>query len=152
MQEKIREMLKDAMRSKDQVRLSVYRSLISAFTSELLTKGKTPQDKLEDADCMNVIRRSIKQREDAANQYRAADRIDLAEPEEAEKSILAEFLPTQLSEGEVESEVAKILDSTKPLDPKSLGKYIGMCAGKLKEVASGDLVKRKVEEYINKNI
>lgn len=144
-------MLKEAMKAKDAVALGVYRALLTGFMNELVAKGKTPQDALSDEECMAVVRRGIKQREDSYNQFTAAGRDDLATPEIAEKNILLQFLPAQMSEVEIAKEVANILGAMMPLDAKNLGRYIGACAGKLKDVASGDMVKKAVEEFVNKN-
>jgi uncharacterized protein YqeY len=152
MQTKIRELLKDAMRSKDENRLSVYRGLLTAFMNELVAKGKTPQDTLSEEDCVLIVKRSIKQRIDAFNQFESAGRMDLAEKEEVERKILLDFLPPQLSEEEVLAKVSQILESQKPLDQKMLGKYIGLCNSSLKEFTSGDVIKKSVEKYLSENL
>jgi uncharacterized protein YqeY len=116
--------------------------------NELVSKGKTPQDTLTEEECMHVVRRAIKQREDAYNQFTAAGRSELAEPEAKEKEVLMQFLPTQLTEEEAEAEIRKLLAAAEPLDPKMTGRYIGMCNKELRDVASGDMIKKIIERII----
>jgi hypothetical protein len=116
--------------------------------NELVSTGKTPQDIPTDELVMTVIRREVKKRDDSILQFTNAGRPELAESEIAEKNILMQFLPKQLSVEEIQTEVSKILETLKPLDPKNLGKYIGACNAKLKDVANGKDVKEAVEKYL----
>jgi uncharacterized protein len=150
MQIKIREMLKDAMRSKDEIALSVYRAILTSFMNELVSAGKTPQDTLTDEECMNVIRREIKKRDDSISQYNNAGRTDLSEPEEKEKVVLMQFMPTQYTLEKIDAAVGKLLEAMQPLDPKMLGRYIGAANRELKDYASGDKIKLAVEAVISK--
>lgn len=76
------------MLAKDSVRLEVLRGLSSAFTNELVAKGKTPQDKLTDEEAIAVISRTAKQRKDAISQFEGAGRQDLADEDKAQLAIL----------------------------------------------------------------
>lgn len=154
MQVKIKELLKEAMKAGDETGKMTYRGLLSAFMNELVSKMKKPQDTLTDEEVMTVIRREIKKRDDSIKQFTDAGRSELAESEIAERNILLNFLPAQLSKEEIESRVAEILEKQKQdghLDPKMSGKYVGMCIKELKDVANGDLVKAAVEKIINTN-
>jgi uncharacterized protein len=150
MQNKIREMLKDAMRAKDEIALSVYRAILTSFMNELVGSGKTPQDTLTDEECMNVIRREIKKRDDSINQYNLANRKDLSEPEEKEKEVLMKFMPKQFSDDELNLAVSEFLEKNCPLDSKMMGKYIGLANKEFKDFASGDRVKSAVESFFAK--
>ena len=97
----IREKLKDAMRNKDQTALDTYRGLISAFTSELLAQGKTPQDEVTDDIALGVIKKTIKQRKDAISQFEAAGRTDLDDADKAQLALLEGFMPEQMSEADI---------------------------------------------------
>jgi uncharacterized protein YqeY len=61
MHEQIKAKIKEAMLAKDSLRLNVYRGISAAFTSEVMSKGKTPQDMLGDEDCLTVLKRLSKQ-------------------------------------------------------------------------------------------
>jgi uncharacterized protein YqeY len=149
MQEKIKELLKESMKSGDEVGKMTYRGLLSAFMVYLTANNKKPQDPIADDEVMQVIKKEIKKREDSIKQFTDAGRAELADSEIAEKNILMQFLPAQLSAVEVEKKVLAILEPLKPLDQKMSGKYIGMCLKELKDFASGDLVKEAVEKTIS---
>ena len=76
----IKDGIKDAMKAKDAVRLSVMRGLTSAFTNELVNLKRTPQDALSDDEALAVVKRAIKQRKDSIEQYIKGNRPELAEP------------------------------------------------------------------------
>ena len=102
MQEKIKAEIKPAMIAKDTVRLGTLRMIMAAFTNELVTQGHPPTDPLSDEDCMKVIKRLSKQRKDSIEQFVAGGRPELAEDERAELAVIESFLPTAMTEEEVE--------------------------------------------------
>ncbi len=148
MQEKIKELLKEAMKAGDETAKMTYRALLSGFMMHLTSNGKTPQDVLTDEEIMTVIKKEIKKREDSIKQFIDAGRAELADSEILEKNILAKFLPAQLTLEETEKKVGEILSKLGEIDAKSIGKYVGMCVKELKDVASGDTVKSVVEKII----
>ena len=150
MQEKIKELLKQAMKDGDETAKMTYRGLLSSFMNELVSKMKKPQDLLTDEEAMTVVRREIKKRDDSIKQFTDAGRSELAESEIAERNVLMKFLPAQLSAAEVEAKVKEILAKMQPLDPKMSGKYVGMCIKELKDIANGDTVKSAVETALAK--
>lgn len=144
MQEQIKSSLKPAMIAKDQVRVGTIRMIMAAFTNELVTQGHPPTDPLSDEDCMKVIKRLSKQRKDSIEQYTTAGRPELADDEKAELAIIEEFLPAQMTEGEIETRVsAKLAES--PLDPTKKGQFIGTMMKELGETADGAMVKAIIE-------
>jgi uncharacterized protein YqeY len=148
MQNKIKDLLKEAMKAGDESAKLTYRGLLTEFMKHLVATGKKPQDELTDEEAMTVIRKEIKKREDSIKQFQDAGRPELAETEIAEKNVLMQFLPAQLSSEEVEKKVSEILEKQKPLDPKMMGRYVGTCVKELKDVASGDLIKQAVEKIV----
>lgn len=146
LQSKIKDLLKEAMKSGNESAKLTYRALLTEFMKQLVASGKKPQDPLSDEEAMAVVRREIKKRDDSIKQFTDAGRPELAESEIAEKNVLMQFLPAQLSQEEVEARVAQILEPLKPLDPKMSGKYVGMCIKELKDVAGGDAIKSAVEK------
>ena len=81
----IREDLKNAMRAKDQIKVDTLRGFISAFTNELVAKGKKPTDELTEAEMITVLKRLAKQRKDSADQFEKGGRTDMAEKEKVER-------------------------------------------------------------------
>jgi uncharacterized protein YqeY len=144
----IREEIKDAMRAKDELRKEVLRGILTGFTNELVATKRTPQEVLEDAGCIAVIKRQVKQRKDAAEQFTAGGRPELATKENAELVILEAFLPQTMSR----EEIKKIAEAKKAelgvVDKTKMGQFIGAvmkaCAGQ----ADGNDVKAVVEEML----
>lgn len=134
----------EAMRAKDQVRLGVIRSLITSFTNELVSKGRTPQDELTDEEALAVISRAVKQRKDSIEQFEKGGRADLAEDEKAELSILMAYLPAQMSREEIEVFVKEKFSSENPTKDKS-GQFTGLIMKELKGKADGAIVKEVVD-------
>lgn len=92
--------IKTAMKAKDSTALLTLRALKSALTNAAIEKGNLHTE-LTSTEIHAVIRKQIKQREDAATQYKKADRPELAEKEEAEIAVLLTYLPPPLSAEEV---------------------------------------------------
>ena len=145
MQEKIKAEIKPAMIARDTVRLGTLRMIVAAFTNELVAQGHPPTDPLSDEDCMKVIKRLSKQRKDSIEQFIAGGRPELAEDERAELAVIEGFLPTQMTETEIESKVAAKLASS-PLDPTKKGQFIGMMMKELGDTADGAMVKAVIDK------
>lgn len=145
MLEKIKEQIKQAMLARDSVRLNVLRGILTAFTNELVAKGKKPQDALADEDCINVIRRLSKQRKDSIEQFEKGGRVDLAENERAELAILETYLPQMMSK----EEIKKVAEAKKAelgiSDKAKIGMLTGAVMKELKGRADGNDVKEVLE-------
>ena len=144
----IRGQLIDAMKSKDQVRLSVIRGLLSSFTNELVAKGRTPQEELSDEEVMGVIIKAVKQRKDSIEQYENGGRPELAENEKLELKLLQEYLPTQMSVDEIKEYIKNKISKENPTKEKS-GQFIGFIMKELKGKADGAIVKELVDTLLN---
>ncbi|MDB5260364.1 MAG: hypothetical protein JWN37_595 [Candidatus Nomurabacteria bacterium] len=147
MQEKIKDEIKKAMIAKDPVRVGALRMLSAAFTNELVSQGRPPQEPLSDEDCLKVIKRLTKQRKDSMDQFTAAGRPELAEDEKNELIILEEFLPTQMSEAEIESAVKAKLAAS-PIDPSKKGIFVGTMMKELGGNADGAVVKAVIDRLV----
>lgn len=137
-----------AMKAKEEVRLSVLRGLLTMFMQELTATKRTPQDTLTDEEVLAVIRRAQKQRKDAADQFRAGGRPELAEAEEVEEKILAEYLPSQMSAEDIEVLVRAKAIALGVSDKSGMGKLIGAVMAECKSRADGGIVKGIVEKVI----
>ena len=137
-----------AMKEKDALRLSVLRGLMTAFTNELTATKRTPQDALSDDEALAVIRRSVKQRKDAAEQYRGGGRADLAEQEESEAAVLMEYLPAQMGEDAIRAVVEAKVAALGVAGPADKGKLMGAVMAELKDKADGQTVRAVVEEVL----
>ena len=145
LQETIKGQLKEAMMAKDTVKLTVVRGLMTAFTNELVASNRTPQDKLTDEEAQAVIRRAVKQRKDAIEQFTNAGRPELAESEQAELSILEAYLPQMMSKDDIKA-LAVAKKAELGIDDKSkVGILMSALMKDLKGKADGNDVKAAVE-------
>jgi uncharacterized protein YqeY len=149
LQETIRTDMVSAMKAREELKLSVLRGLLTLFMNELTATKRTPQDKLEDDEVLGLIRRSLKQRKDAADQFRAGSRPDLAEKEDAEGVILSAYLPQLMSQDEILPFVQAKISALGVTDKSGMGKLIGAVMTELKGKADGGDVKAVVEKLLS---
>jgi uncharacterized protein YqeY len=145
--ENIKNEIKTAMLAKDQLRLSVVRSLVASFTNELVVKKMKPNEILSDEDALAVIRRAGRQRQDSIEQFRAGGREDLVSQEEAELKIIDAYLPAMMSNEDIKKIVeAKIQETGWGKD--KAGQLTGLIMKDLKGKADGGAVKAVVDELL----
>jgi uncharacterized protein YqeY len=145
LQKDIHSKIKEAMVAKDSVRLTVLRGLFSAFTNELVAKGRKPQDELTDDEALAVIKRAVKQRKDSIDQFTKGNRLDLVANEEAELKILNTFLPQMMNKEEIKKIAEKKKAEMNVTDKAGMGKFMGALMKEFKGKADGDDVKSVVE-------
>ncbi len=143
--ESVRESLKTAMKAKDAVTLRTVRSILTAFTNELVATGKTPQDVITDDAGLAVIKRLAKQRKDSISQYEAASRNDLAEPEKEELVVLEGYLPTLMSQEAIKPIAEAKKAELGVTDKAKMGILVGAIMKELGGKADGADVKVVVE-------
>lgn len=145
-QQKLREQMKDALRAKDKVHLSVIRGLLTECMNELVSQKKKPNEELPDTDVLKVIRREVKKRKDSIEQFRKANRQDLVESEQAELAILDVYLPAQMSE----EQILDIIDRKKAemniTDTSKMGIFMGAVMKETGGNADGNVVKQLIEK------
>ncbi|HVZ39629.1 MAG TPA: GatB/YqeY domain-containing protein [Candidatus Kapabacteria bacterium] len=141
--EKITEDLTNAMKAGDKLRLETLRMLRAAML-ELQKSGKeiSPDDELR------AVQNQGKRRKDAAEQYRAAGRADLAEKEEAELKIIEEYLPQQLGEDEIRAQVRVIIAEAGASGPGDFKLVMPKAMGALRGRADGARVQAIVKEEL----
>ena len=140
--------LKEAMKARDEVRLRTVRGMMTAFTNELVATGKTPQDELDDASVLAVIKRLAKQRKESIVQFEAAGRNELAEPEKLELVVLEGYLPQMMSQEEIEPIANTKLEEMGIADKSKMGVAIGAVMKELNGKADGGDVKVVVERLL----
>ncbi len=144
--DQIREEIKNAMRAKDELRKEVLRGMLSGFVNELVATKHTPQEILDDAGCVAVVKRQVKQRKDAMAQFTTGGRPELAEKEKNELVILEEFLPQMMSR----EEIKKIAEAKKAEldfnDKSKMGQFVGVVMKACGGQADGNDVKAVVLE------
>lgn len=145
----LKEMMKDAMRAKDSVKLGVVRGLMSNCTNEAVTKGKGPDGVLTDEEVLTVVMRAAKQRKDSIQQFEAGGRPELAEGEKAELTILETMLPAQMSRDEIVAAATAKAQEMGVTDKTKANMLMGTLMKDLKGKADGTLVKEVVDAMFN---
>ncbi|MBW4520783.1 MAG: GatB/YqeY domain-containing protein [Scytolyngbya sp. HA4215-MV1] len=144
LKERITEEIKIATKAKDKVRLETVRSIKKAILEKEASVRPQGQDALTEAQEIEVVTQLAKQRRDAIEQYQQAKRLDLAEQESHELTILTEYLPQQLSDAEIEAVIDQIIAQVGATTPKDMGKVMGPAMQQLKGKADG----KKVQETV----
>lgn len=141
--------LKEAMKARDEVKLRTVRSILTAFTNEMVATGKTPQDTLDDEQALSVIKRLAKQRKESITQYEAANRPELAAPEKEELAVLESYLPQMMSEAEIEPIAKAKMEALGVTDKSKMGILIGAIMKETAGRADGGAVKTVVERLLS---
>jgi uncharacterized protein len=120
--EKITNDMKDALRAGDKPRLSVIRLILAAIKQREVDERIT----LDDTQVLAVLDKMLKQRRDSVEQFEKGNRQDLAEQERAEIKLIQTYLPSQLSESELEQLVASAIQASGASSVKDMGKVMGL--------------------------
>ncbi len=123
----ITEDMKVAMRAKETARLGTIRLLLSAMKQREVDE----RIELSDADVMGIIEKMIKQRRESIVQYEKGGRADLADAEKFEVGVLSGYLPQQMTEAEVASEIDAAVASTGAKAMPDMGKVMAILKPKL---------------------
>lgn len=123
----ITEDMKTAMRAKETARLGTIRLLLSAMKQREVDE----RIELSDADVMGIIEKMIKQRRESIVQYEKGGRADLADAEKFEVGVLSGYLPQQMTEAEVASEIDAAMASTGAKAMPDMGKVMAILKPKL---------------------
>lgn len=136
--------MKGAMRSGDTLKRDTLRMLIAALKNERIERG----DELDEDGVMTIVRRGVKSRKDSAEQYRNADRADLAEKEEAEIAVLEGYLPQQMDEAATASAVEAAIAESGAEGKGDIGKVMKAVMAKHKGLVDGKLVNRLASDRL----
>lgn len=134
--------MKEAMKAKDTVRLGVVRFLLSAIKNAEIDKGQ----ELTDEEAQKIVAKQIKQMKDAIEQFKAGDRPDLVEAEEAKIKVLEAYLPAQLSQAELEKIIDEVISQVGEV--KNPGQVIGLVMKQVAGRADGKQVAQLVTAKI----
>lgn len=140
----IKKQIVEAMKAKDELRVSTLKLLSSALYNAQIKK----REKLSETEELEIVRREAKQRKDAIEAYEKAGAKERAEKENMELQILQEYLPKDLSDEELGKIVDEVISSIEATDMKDMGKAIGAVLGKCKGQADG----KKVSEMVRSKL
>lgn len=124
---------KEAMKAREELRLSCLRMLKTSLKNKQVEKG----DELTDDEIQGLISSAIKKGKEAAEEFRKGNREDLAQKEEKEVQFLLKYLPEQLSPSEIESIIKEIIAELSITSPKDLGKLMKVAMARMAGQAQG---------------
>lgn len=142
---RIQDEIKAAMLAREKVRLEALRAIKAAI---LLEKTSDGAETISDDAVLKIIMKLVKQRKESAELYRSQNRADLAENELAEASFMEVFLPRPLSEEELESELAKVIEQVGAKGPQDMGKVMGVATRQLAGRADGKAISMAVKKLL----
>ena len=148
MKEKLIEDLKIAMKNKDIVK----KNTIQMIRAAILQTEKDKQIELDDNGILEIISKQVKQKNDALEQFKKANRQDLVEQTESEINILKEYLPKQLSREEVEQIVVDLSRTLGIFDMKGMGTLIKSAKAKIGAGSDGKTISEIVKKILNKEV
>ena len=147
MEDKITQDLKQAMLAKDATKVSVLRSIKSAFIYAKVAPGAAGGP-LSDETLLALIAKEAKKRQESADSYTAANQLERAADELAEKAIIDGYLPAQLTEAELIELVAAEVAKLPEVSPKAMGSVIAAVKQQAGPAADGALIARLVKERL----
>ena len=139
--------IKDAMRARDTVRLNALRMLKSAMKNAAIEKGGA-ETILDDAEASAVIRRQIKQRQDAIEGFEKGGRLELAATERAEIEVLTAYLPAALSADEVIALAREAIAEAGATSKQQMGAVMKIATAKAAGRADGKTLSQAVQKLL----
>ena len=146
-QDQLNSKLKSAMLEKNKVALESLRAIKSAIL--LLQTQLGAKETPDDNEITKLLQKLVKQRKESASIYREQGRVDLAESEEAQISIISQFLPEQLSPEEVEKVIDEVIQMVGATTMKDMGKVMGMANKKIAGKADGKIIAEIVKKRLS---
>lgn len=147
LKQQLQEELKQAMLTRNLIKTSVLRMVISAIGYHEIKTGGAGYN-ATDEDVLSVIQKEAKQHKDSIEQFTKGGRQDLVDKETKELQLLQKYLPLQMSEEKVRELVKQAIDQTQSTSAKDMGKVMGTLMPKVKGKADGGMVSRLVKEEL----
>ena len=144
--ENIQKKLKEAMKLSDKNTVLAIRNILEKIKKIQIDSG----EKLNETEIINVINKYAKQLKDSIQQFEQGGRMDLVEKEANELKIVGQFLPEQLSKGELSPIIQKIIDELNATDISQMGLVMKKCLEITKGKADGKLISELVREKLGK--
>lgn len=152
LRERVNTALKQAMKDKDKARLSTLRLINAAIKDQDIAcrsaDGNDGNEGVSDAQILAILGKMTKQRHESARAYEEGGRLDIAEREREEIEVIAEFLPEQLNEAEIDKAIDQAIEKTGATSIRDMGKIMAMLkekyTGRMDFGAVGPKVKQKL--------
>ena len=146
LEQQIQEAIKEAMKAKAAVALSAHRAIKGEILLFKTAEGGSKE--VTDGDILKMIQKLVKQRKEAAEQFVAGNRQDLADNELAESVALEKYLPKQLSPGEVKAKIQEIIAQVGASSIRDMGKVMGVANKALAGLSDGRTISAIVKELL----
>jgi len=144
LRQKLSDDLKQAMRGGDKVRRSVIRLVMAAIRNAEIAR----QAALDDTDILGIIAKEVRQRRESIEAFRQGNRHDLVAQEEAELTILNEYLPQQMTREEIIIAARQVIEGVGAQGPGDKGKVMPQLIAQLKGRADGREINTVVTELL----
>lgn len=141
---KIREDLKEALKQRDEARVSVLRMLLSEIKNTEIAQQKP----LDEDEILDVISKDVKRHRESIEAFRQGNRNDLVAQEEAELSILMGYLPKQVSREEIKAAAQQVIEAMGVKGIKDKGKVMSQLMPQLRGKAGGKEASEVVSELL----
>ncbi|MDG1928964.1 MAG: GatB/YqeY domain-containing protein [Nitrospinaceae bacterium] len=145
LKEKLLSNMKEAMKSKDSVKLGTVRGVISAVKNQEIDLKKD----LSEEEILTIVSREVKKRKEAAVLYEKGNRPELKDKEIQEMKILQTYLPEQVSEKDLRRRIQEVIAETGAEGMKDFGKIMKTLVPEFKGKADNSLIKELANEYLN---
>jgi hypothetical protein len=140
--------IKAAMIARDKVALEALRGIKKEFIEAKTAKGG--DGTMSDEVGVKILQKMIKQRKESAQIYTDQNRPELAENELAEAAVIEKYLPTQMTDAELEAAVAAVIAQVGATGPQDMGKVMGVASKQLAGKTEGRLISEKVKALLAK--
>ena len=145
LKDRITEDMKTAMRAGEKERLATIRLILSAVKQREVDERIT----LDDSQVLAAIEKMVKQRKEAITQFEAGGRADLVAKETAEIVILQTYLPTQMSDAEIDGLITEAIASTGAASIKDMGKVVAAVKAKAQGRADMGAVSARIKQKLS---
>ena len=145
LKDRITEEMKNAMRAGEKERLATIRLILSAIKQREVDE----RIQLDDTQVVTVVEKMVKQRKESIAQFEAGGRADLVAKEQAEMTVLQTYLPTQMSDAEVDALIAEAVASTGAASIKDMGKVMAAVKAKAQGRADMGAVSARIKQKLS---
>jgi Uncharacterized conserved protein len=143
-QQRIEADVKAAMKAGDKEKLATLRMLLTEIKNERIRKGS----EVDEDGFVSLVRRAIKQREEAAAGFHKGQRAEMAAKEESEAAFLATFLPAQVDEAQIRAAVQEVVTSRGLSGPAAIGPIMKEMLARFGSSADGAVINRVAREVL----
>ncbi len=145
--EKIQKDLVDAMRARDELKLSVLRGIKAAIKHKEVEKIRA----LDDGESIQILQTLVKQRKESIEQFTKGNRPELADKETKELAIIESYLPAGASEAEMDAAIAKAISESGANSIKQMGAVVKAAKAALEgKTVDGKILSDRVRERLSK--